>query len=70
MATKVQEEKNYVYTFYALDSAAMGIRVILEELRAPQELIPTTIDGDKPVPAEKLTINPYDWIPILPGLEQ
>ncbi len=35
--------------YYALGSAAMGVRVILEEIGAPYELIQTTIDMDKPV---------------------
>ncbi|MGK0269679.1 MAG: glutathione S-transferase [Cocleimonas sp.] len=51
--------------FYAEDSAAMGIRVILEELGLPYELIPTTIDRDKSIPPEQLEINPNGWVPVL-----
>lgn len=51
--------------YYALDSAAMGVRVILEEIGAPYELIQTTIDMDKPPPAEQLALNPNGWIPVL-----
>lgn len=51
--------------FYAPDSAAMGIRVMLEELGVPYELIPTTTDRDKPSPPEQLAINPNGWIPVL-----
>ena len=38
--------------YYALGSAAMGIRVLLEEIGAPYELIQSTIDRSKPRPAE------------------
>lgn len=51
--------------FYALGSAAMGIRVILEEIDAPYELIQTTIDMDKPRPPEQLALNPNGWVPVL-----
>ena len=51
--------------YYALGSAAMGVRVILEEIGAPYELIPTTIDMDKPPPPEQLALNPNGWIPVL-----
>lgn len=51
--------------FYAADSAAMGIRVIFEELGVPYELIPTTIAIEKPCPPEQLAINPNGWIPVL-----
>ena len=36
--------------YYAPGSAAMGVRVVLEEIGAPYELIQTTIDMDKPRP--------------------
>ncbi len=51
--------------FYALGSAAMGTRVILEEIGAPYELIPTTIDMDEPRPPEQLALNPNGWIPVI-----
>ena len=44
--------------FYAPNSASMGIRTMLEEIGAPYELIQTSIDMDKPRPAEQLAINP------------
>lgn len=51
--------------YYAPESAAMGVRVILEEIGAPYELIHTTIDMDKPRPPEQLALNPNGWVPIL-----
>ncbi len=51
--------------FYALGSAAMGTRVILEEIGAPYELIQTTIDMDEPRPPEQLALNPNGWIPVI-----
>ncbi len=51
--------------FYALGSAAMGTRVMLEEIGAPYELIQTTIDMDKPRPPEQLALNPNGWVPVL-----
>lgn len=51
--------------FYALGSAAMGTRVILEEIGAPYELIQTTIAMDEPRPPEQLALNPNGWVPIL-----
>ncbi len=51
--------------FYAPGSAAMGVRVMLEEIGAPYELIQTTIDMDKPRPPEQLAINPNGWVPVL-----
>ncbi len=51
--------------FYALGSAAMGVRVILEEIGAPYELIQTTIDMGKPRPPEQLALNPNGWVPVL-----
>jgi glutathione S-transferase len=51
--------------FYADGSAAMGVRVILEEVGAPYELIQSTIDKDKPRPPEQLAINPNGWVPVL-----
>ncbi len=43
--------------FYALGSASMGVRAMLEEIGADYELIPTTIDRDKPRPAEQLCVK-------------
>ena len=51
--------------YYARESAAMGIRVILEEIGAQYELIQTTIDMDKPRPPEQLALNPNGWVPVL-----
>jgi len=51
--------------YYAPGSAAMGVRVLLEEIGAPYELIQTTIDMDKPRPPEQLALNPNGWIPVL-----
>jgi len=51
--------------YYAPDSAAMGVRAILEEIGAPYELIPTTIDMDKQRPPEQLALNPNGWVPVL-----
>ena len=51
--------------YYALGSAAMGVRVLLEEIGASYELIQTTIDMDKPRPPEQLALNPNGWIPVL-----
>ena len=51
--------------FYALGSAAMGTRVILEEIGAPYELIQTTISMDEPRPQEQLKLNPNGWVPVL-----
>jgi len=51
--------------FYALGSAAMGVRVLLEEIGAPYELIQTTIAMDQPRPPEQLALNPNGWVPVL-----
>ena len=51
--------------FYALGSAAMGTRVMLEEIGAPYELIQTTIAMDEPRPLEQLALNPNGWVPVL-----
>ncbi|MEL7543533.1 MAG: glutathione S-transferase family protein, partial [Pseudomonadota bacterium] len=51
--------------FYAHGSASMGIRVLLEEIGASYELIPTTIAQDAPRPAAQLAINPNGWVPVL-----
>lgn len=51
--------------YYADGSASMGVRVLLEEIGVPYELLQTTIDMDKPRPAEQLAINPNGWVPVL-----
>lgn len=51
--------------FYALKSASMGVRVILEEIGVPYELLNTTVEMDKPRPQEQLAINPNGWVPVL-----
>lgn len=51
--------------YYAPGSAAMGTRVMLEEIGAPYELIQTTIAMDKPRPPEQLALNPNGWVPVL-----
>lgn len=51
--------------YYAEGSAAMGTRVLLEELGQPYELIQTTIAMDQPRPAEQLRLNPNGWVPVL-----
>ncbi|WP_108880652.1 glutathione S-transferase N-terminal domain-containing protein [Anderseniella sp. Alg231-50] len=51
--------------YYAENSAAMGVRVLLEEMRQPYDLIGTSIDMDTPRPPELLALNPNGWIPVL-----
>lgn len=51
--------------FYAHGSAAMGTRVMLEEIGAPYQLIQSTIAMDEPRPPEQLALNPNGWIPVL-----
>jgi glutathione S-transferase len=51
--------------FYASGSAAEGVRVIIEELGVPYELIKSTIDRSKQRPPEQLKINPNGWVPVL-----
>jgi glutathione S-transferase len=51
--------------FYAEKSASMGIRVLLEEIGAPYELIPTSVETGGPRLQEQLAINPNGWIPVL-----
>jgi glutathione S-transferase len=51
--------------YYADDSAAMGVRVVLEEIQAPYKLIPTSISMDAPRDPELLALNPNGWIPVL-----
>ena len=51
--------------FYAKQSASMGVRVILEEIGAPYELIESTIERNAPRPPEQLALNPNGWVPVL-----
>jgi len=51
--------------YYADGTASMGVRVLLEEIGFPYELIKTTTKKDKPRPAEQLRINPNGWVPVL-----
>ncbi|MFK8019913.1 MAG: glutathione S-transferase family protein [Pseudomonadales bacterium] len=51
--------------FYSAGSAAMGTRVLLEEIGAPYELIQSTIAMDEPRPPEQLALNPNGWLPVL-----
>lgn len=51
--------------YYAENSAAMGVRVVLEELNQPYQLIPTSIDMDTPRAPELLALNPNGWVPVL-----
>ena len=53
--------------YYADGSASMGIRVILEEIGVPYELIQSTIDMSKPRPLEQIAVNPNGWLPVLIG---
>ena len=43
----------------------MGVRVLLEEIGAPYELIHMSIDMDEPRPPEQLAVNPNGWVPVL-----
>ena len=43
----------------------MGIRVMLEEIGVPYELIQTSVEMGKPRPPEQLAINPNGWVPVL-----
>ncbi|HIG14912.1 MAG TPA: glutathione S-transferase family protein [Gammaproteobacteria bacterium] len=51
--------------FYAERSAAMGVRVLLEELAQPYELIETDISPNSPRSPALLALNPNGWIPVL-----
>lgn len=43
----------------------MGVRVILEEIGAPYELIRSTKDRSLPRSPEQMAINPNGWLPVL-----
>ena len=51
--------------YYADRSAAMGARVVLEEIGAPYELIWTDISQGSTREPELLALNPNGWIPVL-----
>ena len=51
--------------FYAHKSASMGVRVLLEEIGAPYELLETSVVPGKPRPPEQLAVNPNGWVPVL-----
>lgn len=51
--------------YYAPGSAAMGVRVLLEEIGAEYELIDSTIDRSKPRSEGQLAVNPNGWVPVL-----
>ena len=51
--------------YYAPGSAAMGVRVLLEEIGVSYELINTTIAMDEPRPIHQLELNPNGWVPVL-----
>ena len=51
--------------YYADRSAAMGARVVLEEIGAPYELIRTDISPQSAREPELLALNPNGWIPVL-----
>ena len=51
--------------YYALKSASMGVRAMLEEIGVPYELIDTTIDMDKSRSPDHLAHNPNGWVPVL-----
>ena len=44
--------------YYADGTASMGVRVLLEEIGAPYELIQTTTDRQEPRPAETIEGKP------------
>lgn len=51
--------------YYAPASASLGVRVLLEEIGADYELLPTNIEMDKPRPQTHLALNPNGWVPVL-----
>lgn len=51
--------------FYALKSASMGVRVLLEEIGAEYELLPTSVVSGEARPPEQLAVNPNGWVPVL-----
>ncbi len=51
--------------YYAPKSASMGVRVILDEIGVPYELLETSIVQGEQRPPEQLKINPNGWVPVL-----
>ncbi|MEM9278569.1 MAG: glutathione S-transferase family protein, partial [Pseudomonadota bacterium] len=51
--------------FYADGTAAMCVRVLLEEIGADHELIQTNVEYQKPRENELLKHNPNGWVPVL-----
>ena len=51
--------------YYSEPSAAMGVRVLLEEIGVPYDLVWTNISSDSIRDPQLLALNPNGWIPIL-----
>ncbi|MBL10984.1 MAG: glutathione S-transferase [Acidiferrobacteraceae bacterium] len=51
--------------YYSEPSAAMGVRVLLEEIGVPYDLVWTDISSDSIRDPQLLALNPNGWIPIL-----
>jgi len=51
--------------FYAEGSAACSTRMMLEEIDAPYELVPTSIATGDPRDPALLALNPNGWVPVL-----
>jgi glutathione S-transferase len=51
--------------FYAEGSAACSTRMMLEEIGAPYELVPTSIATGGPRDPALLVLNPNGWVPVL-----
>ena len=51
--------------FYSDRSAAMGTRVVLDEIGAPYRLIQTDITDHVPRDPALLALNPNGWVPVL-----
>jgi glutathione S-transferase len=51
--------------YYAEPSAAMGARVILEEIGSPYELVWTDISQNSTRKPDLLDLNPNGWVPVL-----
>ena len=51
--------------YYSEGSAAMGVRVLFEEMGVPYELLETSISMDIPRDPKVLELNPNGWIPVL-----
>ena len=51
--------------YYSESSAAMGVRVLLEEIGVSYDLVWTDISSDSIRDPQLLALNPNGWIPIL-----